>query len=309
MINFRFHLISLIAVFLALAIGVVMGSAVIDRVIVDGLRTRIDQVERNADSRRDENDRLKAEAGRTTAYIDATAPYAVTNRLTGVPVVVIAWRGSDEGVVRDQVELMAIGGAKVAGIGWLERPWARPAERVGELAAALGSSGSDVAALRRLAWERASARFAGSGSVEIFDRLSDAGFVTFEPVGEAPVAAEAGQFAPAGASVEVVIGTGSPPVALETLPALVGALVEARVPTVVGEIFKDTGKKGAARGALLAPVRDEAALSAKVSTIDNVDVEQGRVAAGLALAAAPSGRIGKFGVGPGTKPVPEWTQP
>ena len=31
MINFRFHVVSIVAVFLALALGVVMGSTVVDR--------------------------------------------------------------------------------------------------------------------------------------------------------------------------------------------------------------------------------------------------------------------------------------
>ena len=44
MINFRFHIASLVAVFLALALGVVMGSTVVDRAIVESLRTQIDDV-------------------------------------------------------------------------------------------------------------------------------------------------------------------------------------------------------------------------------------------------------------------------
>ena len=43
-INFRFHLVSLVAVFLALALGVVIGSTVIDRAIVDRLSSQIDSV-------------------------------------------------------------------------------------------------------------------------------------------------------------------------------------------------------------------------------------------------------------------------
>ena len=35
MINFRFHVVSLIAIFLALALGVVIGAGVIDRGVVD----------------------------------------------------------------------------------------------------------------------------------------------------------------------------------------------------------------------------------------------------------------------------------
>jgi len=37
MINFRFHLVSLIAVFLALGLGILVGSTVVDQVIVDRL--------------------------------------------------------------------------------------------------------------------------------------------------------------------------------------------------------------------------------------------------------------------------------
>ena len=40
MISFRFHVVSITAVFLAIAIGVVVGSTYVDRAIVDTLRNR-----------------------------------------------------------------------------------------------------------------------------------------------------------------------------------------------------------------------------------------------------------------------------
>ena len=51
MINFRFHLASLIAVFLALAIGIVMGSTVVKEATVKGLRAEIHRVERSSNAR------------------------------------------------------------------------------------------------------------------------------------------------------------------------------------------------------------------------------------------------------------------
>ena len=45
MINFRFHVVSVIAIFLALALGVVIGAGVIDRGIVDALDTQLNRVE------------------------------------------------------------------------------------------------------------------------------------------------------------------------------------------------------------------------------------------------------------------------
>ena len=44
MISFRFHVVSITAVFLAIAIGVVVGSTYVDRAIVDNLQHRIETV-------------------------------------------------------------------------------------------------------------------------------------------------------------------------------------------------------------------------------------------------------------------------
>ena len=60
MINFRFHLVSLVAVFLALAVGVVMGYGILGQPTVSGLQNRIDTVEANAEAKRAENEQLAA---------------------------------------------------------------------------------------------------------------------------------------------------------------------------------------------------------------------------------------------------------
>ena len=58
MINFRFHVVSLIAIFLALALGVVIGAGVIDRGVVDTLNNRLDRVEAKSDRIQSENNKL-----------------------------------------------------------------------------------------------------------------------------------------------------------------------------------------------------------------------------------------------------------
>ena len=42
MISFRYHLVSIVAVFLALALGVVMGTTVVKQGVIDELRSRTD---------------------------------------------------------------------------------------------------------------------------------------------------------------------------------------------------------------------------------------------------------------------------
>ena len=55
MINFRYHLVSIVAVFLALGIGIIMGTAVIDRAVVDRLERQQDDLDKRIDDVRSEN--------------------------------------------------------------------------------------------------------------------------------------------------------------------------------------------------------------------------------------------------------------
>jgi len=54
-------------------------------------------------------------------------------------------------------------------------------------------------------------------------------------------------------------------------------------------------------GGLIAAVRADEELAARVSSVDDVDDFAGRLAAVLALADLGAGRIGHFGVGPGAQ--------
>ena len=125
MINFRFHLASLIAIFLALALGVVVGAGVIDRGVVDTLNSRLDSVEAKSNRISSENSQLRADNADLGEYIKQVQCYAVDNRLLANNVVVVAVRGVDEEVVNNTVnEAKDCAGATVDGVLWLEGKWA-----------------------------------------------------------------------------------------------------------------------------------------------------------------------------------------
>ncbi len=94
MINFRFHLASLIAIFLALALGVVVGAGVIDRGVVDTLNGRLDSVESKANRIQGENDVLRGEVAELTDAIGAMECPAVNNTMLAEDVGIVAVRGS-----------------------------------------------------------------------------------------------------------------------------------------------------------------------------------------------------------------------
>jgi hypothetical protein len=299
MINFRFHIASLIAVFLALALGVVMGSTVIDRAIVDGLRSRIDEVEKNANNERDRNDALQKQLDALNLYSTQSASYAVRNELADQPVAIVAERGVDEDTVSAQAELLRDAGGVVPGVLWLENGWnLQDTKSADALRTALGSTTQKSSALREEGIQALAQRLAGGGAVpgepDVIDALAKAGFVTLEGVGDGDVSASS--FPIAGSRALLLGGPDSDLTARTTMPALASALVGTNTGTAVGEI---DGEDTADRGAWLAPIRNDDRLRAAVSTIDDVDQIEGRVATTLALAALGRGAVGSYGRGAG----------
>ncbi len=308
MINFRFHLVSLIAVFLALALGVLMGATVIDQAIVDGLNARIDRVRDEANRQRAENGDLRADLDRLGAYVDDTAGITVSGSLESVPVAVVAIRKADNDAVKEAVTLAQMAGARVPGILWLEEGLVDESSRP-QLAEVLGvppDAGSVRGALSTVLAQRLAVG-ADPGSGDALAALSDAGFVTFEPVGDGgnegdlPLDAYPGS----GTRVLLVDGSDSAPGMTELVVPLTRALVADNVPVVVAETFHESDD-GPDRGAQVAGIRGDEELAATVSTVDDLELVEGAVAAVLALSDLGAGVVGHYGYGSGaTRAVPE----
>ncbi len=98
MINLRYHIVSITAVFLALAIGVVMGTSFLGKATVDQLKTQIGKAERRSDATEQVNARLTAEIKRLVERENAMrqqGPQLLAERLSGEPVLIIASAGVD----------------------------------------------------------------------------------------------------------------------------------------------------------------------------------------------------------------------
>ena len=315
MINFRFHIVSLIAIFLALALGIVMGATVVNRVIVDRLNNRIDTVEKNANARKAESDQLRSEAGQLQGYIDNSKDFAVTGRLNGVTVATVAARGVDDDAVKQTVQLAQRAGAQAVGILWLEEKFTladnAAVQQLGEI---IGRAGENAKPTRDAAWSALAARLAaGSASAGPFDvltALDNGGFVKFEAVGgQAGDNFSLATFPGAGARVLLVDGTAGALPADDVVAPLASELVANRVPVVAGEVF-DQRDGGPDRGTTLAGIRKNDALTQIVSTVDDLDLVEGRVASVLALGDLSRNVVGQYGYGAGAKQsIPPWSSP
>ena len=304
MVNFRFHIVSLVAVFLALGLGVLMGSAVVNGPVVDRLDREIDIVRGESQALRAANDELRDELDRANAFIADSAAFAVDGRLADVPVAILAERDVDGDIVDQTATLVREAGGETPAVFWLEEAWSLSTdEEVQSLRDATGLLGS-ATSLRSRALDELADRLTeplpapldGEEPAEdLLVSLSDAGFLGIEgdDVDLAAFPSQTGR-------ALLITGTDSTFAGTSMTLEAVTAFVDADAPSVLGEIFVPSDEENSpARAASVAPVRTDETLTASVATVDNLELVQGRVAAVLALEGLGAGAVGHFGYGDG----------
>lgn len=306
MLSFRFHIVSLIAVFLALAIGIATGSTFVDRAIVDNLQDRVDTVSANLDARRAQNQALSQQIEGLEQYVSDSAPWLVEDRLNGRSVAVVAERGVDEAPVEAQVDLLRAAGASVPGVVWLEPGLAfEDADDRAEVAERLELDEATAGSLQQAVFDRLGAEVPDDGS-EALAELVEVGLVQLDPVGGDAI--EAADVRLVAGSVVLVTGLESELGGGEATARLAGALVAGGANVLVGEVFEvPDDDETVRRGEVLAPILDDAELRGAVATDDALDLVRGRTAAVLALDELGVGRVTHVGYGEGADdgPVPQ----
>lgn len=309
MVTFRFYVVSLVAFFLALAVGVLVGS-VLDGRIADGLQARLASVERSLDETVALIDAKNVEIEQFERYVEASAPYAVQDRLASTSAVVVAEDGVDAGAVEDLVLRLRQAGSEVAGIVWLEARWdLLEADDLAAAAELTGTDSEDPAEIRAALWDQllVAATPEPESTTTVAPPLSgaiEAGLVRFQRID--------GESGTQGGEPLVVAVTGtasalSDPGAVTA--ELVGRSSAAGVRTVLAEVGEPP-EEGAPveRGLLVAEALAEGPV--EFSTVDNMELIAGRVAVVLALADLTEGDVGRFGYGPDVDGVlPPWPGP
>lgn len=343
MVTFRFYLVSIVAFFLALAVGVVVGS-VLDQGISTSLKDRLERVESNLNDTVASIDDKNREIDALRRYADASAPFAIEDRLLGASTMVVAEPGLDAAPVEDLVLRLRQSGSHVSGIVWLDKKWdLADSEDKGRFAQIADGAGLSVEALHRAAWEGLLSAATASDTpgasdrgtttttpgptgtaettttapvqvgdpVAVFDdavltQLEDAGFLRLVRLdGDDPVGGVDLTLVSVTGSESALSTPGSAAVELATQSAALG------VPTVLAEVYNDNSSDAEdppKRGLIVRAAADGA--TPTFSTVDDLDLVAGRVASVLALSDLRSGVVGRYGYGPDVDGVlPRWPGP
>ncbi|MDL9937192.1 copper transporter [Gordonia sp. ABSL1-1] len=297
MISVRQHVISLVAVFLALALGLFLGSGFVgDRMnsVTGTSRDRLGDLE-------NERDTLNEQLNAANGFDAAIAPRLIANVLRGQSVLVVTAPNAADADVTAVKESISDAGAKFAGqlvltdrlLGdgqaeqvrtivdqtiptgaLLRTEFTDTGGRVGDLLGALTLTGPGRTP-------------ASTGDRDMgLQLLRDGGFIDYRTN------------ALSTADLVVVVTGDKFSGDSGAEGALVARLAAAMTARARGGVL--VGRTGSADGGSpIAVVRADPSLGNTVSTVDNVDQQTGRITTVLALGAETKGRSGAYGTGAG----------
>lgn len=300
MIDFRYHIVSIVAIFLALAVGIVLGSGPLKDDISGFLEARTAQLGREKVELQGQVAELRAEQESAQTYAELVQPNVVGGLLVAQPVVLVLLPGASQDSTNAVAEAIDQAGGLITARVEIQEAWTDPEQldALGQLAADLVRGGGDTdpydLAGQALAGALVTknARLIGqpfTPSIGILAAFEDAGFLK---VNQDPAAR-------AGSAIVLGSDVVSEESSAALLPLLTALDADSQGEVVGGPL------PSAAPGGIVAAVRDSD-LNGEVSTVDRLETAQGVSVVVLALVDERNGEVGHYGSGPNSDgPAPD----
>ena len=299
MVDFRYHLVSIIAVFLALAIGIVLGTTALNSALVDDLRHQVKSLAGSKRGLEHAVAQTQGQLNEARRFEKASEIPLVAGRLPGRTVTLISAPGAAQDARDRLVKTLQAAGATVTLEVSLTDQYADPSSSSDLEAAAdaallppqtftLGDSPGAHAAEALADGVLVQRHQPAPRTADVLRQFTSRGLATTD-----------GNTATPGSLAVLLLGdpvsgaSNGGLVAAESVK-LAAALGERAAATVVA------GSDLAATDGGLKTVRADGSLSGQVSSCDGADQPQGRACTVLALVAGLRGQYGSWGSAPGT---------
>jgi len=317
MINLRYHIVSITAVFLALGIGIAMGSSFLGTALSDQVQRNIEDKRQEAAEARAERDELRSQLdrarGRDDDLMEQGAELLFREQLREVPVVVVTVGGVDD----ESLDTLrtALEGSQATFEGTITvRDKVVDEGAAEELADILGVEGATGAALQAALVDAVATEMVDHGAEEnggspgdprvpdVTRALVDAGYFDYEA---APGGREAETLL-ASDGYRYVIVTGPQPDVPDLsflLPLVQAMATDDPAPVVVATAATgdDPVEVEETRTQALAPLREDDDVNGRITTVDDLETFEGVAAVVFGLEDLSRNRRGHYGVGDGSE--------
>jgi Copper transport outer membrane protein, MctB len=309
MISLRSHVISLAAVFLALAIGVALGSGLLSNTVLSGLRDDKHELQNQINTLTDERNGLNEKLSAASEFDSQMSPRILREALVEKSVVLFRTPDAADDDIDAVTRLVGQAGGTVTGtvaltqqfvdansaeklLSVVNSPIVPAGKQLSTTSVDQGSQAGDLLGIALLINRDPKVQAVDDTQRDtVLATLRDTGFITY---GDKRVgAANAALIVTGGALGEDAGNRGS----------TVARLAAGMAPH--GSAIVLAGRDGSATGtAAVAVTRSDAALTSAVGTVDDLDSEAGRITATLALAdLIHGGKPGQYGIGQGATSV------
>ena len=296
MISFRYHIVSLVAVFLALAVGIVVGTTALNGPVTHDLRQQVNSLKDDRGRLADQVKTLQDQVDTAGQFASTFGTRVVAGALKDQTVLVVQLPGTSVGMADGVAAQLGAAGAQITGRLQLGPSYTDPAQGSSINSLATGPAHPPNLTLPptsdpgRLGGALLAFVLVGKGQdtdrKTVLSGFSGLHMITSDPSGIEP------------AKTVVVIGNGSQPkdtYAGQAELDLVTALTDAGGKVVVA------GDTGSSRdNGIVALVRNGAAKS-ETSTIDDANTAFGQVSTALAVAEIGKGQVGQYGTEKGAQ--------
>ncbi|KKW62558.1 copper transporter [Mycolicibacterium elephantis] len=309
MISLRTHAISLAAVFLALAIGVALGSGLLSNTVLSGLQDDKRDLQVKIDTLNTDKNALNEKLGAVEEFDAQMSPRILRDTMKDKSVVLFRTPDAADGDVDALTRLIGQAGATVTGtieltqefvtansadklLSVVNSPIVPAGKQLSTTSVDQGSQAGDLLGITLLINKDPKVAPVDDAQREtVLATLRDTGFITYGD--QRMGAADTALIVTGGALGDDAGNRGS------TVARFAAGLAPHGSGTVLA------GRDGSASGtAAVAVTRSDAGLNSAVSTVDDVDVEAGRITSVLALSDLVNGaRPGQYGIGAGATSV------
>ncbi len=300
MIDFRYHIVSIVAIFMALAVGIVLGSGPLKDDISGFLEDRTEQLAQEKVELQDEISTLRSEVDANEQFAELAQPVLVDGLLTTHVTTIVVLPDADGGQVDAVEDVIAAAGGEVGERVTIESAWSDPEQsdilaRVAENIAK-GERDEDTYDLAAQVLAEALLTPGGRSVGEpSFDSIGVLGAFELEGF----IAADEDEVILADTAI-IVGPSGAVQDADLTLMPLLTALDDVGVGAVLAAPLGSDSDEGVV-GVLRSSDADGV-----VSSVDRLDTVNGVTVTATALAEQIAGGVGHYGTGDGADgPAPD----
>ena len=319
LIDIRYHVVSLIAVFFALAIGVILGAGPLKETIGSQLTGQVSQLREERQAMREELDVVTRELSGADQFVAATAHGIVADKLANRRVAVVSTGSIDADDSARLASLIADAGGEVVTTVELQPGWASSeyadsrqsyAESLAEYLPAdfNGSYDQVLGRALGLALSGSSDAFGSSlsnGARLVREILVSAELISIVDDGDLPadlvviLDEDSVATVPADLTADELSQVEESSAVIANTAQQLGGSAEAAV--VVGQSDSP--------GTLIGALRSDVNLRSAVSTVTDVHLDVGRVIAVLALSDQIGGKVGHYTLGQPDVTYPTGSEP